>query len=506
MTIAFGSVMPLMISRTNWPGRMPPSAFGNTERICTVPVRRSTFCDDMMILPVLRIGRAVAVLQRHRDVVVAERLVEVVVQGAKLAQLGVGDREVDVGRIELGDGRQHGLLRLRDRAFRRRQQRGRTGDRRLHHREFEIEPRVLDVGFDRLDRGARLVAGGARVVELLRRRDLLVREFLNAVEVFFRLERRRLRLRKLRGGAVVHGLIGTRIDAEQRVALLDARAFGIFALHDGAGHHRADFDGAKAGDAAGIGEGQRHVGALDLDHADVGRRRGAGLLRRRRGAAIAEKIIAAGGREEDDQGAGDDACCSCHSKCLKKRRRVASSPQAPATASLCIALTWGCGGRKPSLWAILTQSCQSDGVGWAIALARGCTGTGVVPRGHSSQNATAPPIAPPACAKVAKAFLVAVPQELKQLQQNPAADRPVDWRSAHRSRGSAIVNRLARLQHRDRPRSRPRRIPMRRATRWSRGCPSRRSRARRRRRTADRGGRSGSGPSTFSMSSPNTHR
>ena len=41
---------------------------------------------------------------------------------AKLAQLGVGDREVHVGGIELGDRRQQGLLRLYRGSFRRRQE------------------------------------------------------------------------------------------------------------------------------------------------------------------------------------------------------------------------------------------------------------------------------------------------------------------------------------------------------------------------------------------------
>ena len=174
-----------------------------------------------------------------------------------------------------------------------------------------------------------------------------------------------------------------------------------------------DFDGAKARDTGRIVEGERHVGALDLDHADIGRRRGAGLLRRRRGAAITEKIIAAGGREEDDQGARDNSCRTCHSKMPEERRRVVSSPQAPATA-LCIALTWGCGGRKPSLWPILTQSCQSNGVGWAIALG--------VDALEQARPAWAQQIKCDCTTERAarmrqggEGFLVAVPEELEQL-------------------------------------------------------------------------------------------
>ena len=50
--MAFGMVMPVMFTRTNWPGSRPPSRLGKTARIWMVPVRGSTVRERVSTLPV----------------------------------------------------------------------------------------------------------------------------------------------------------------------------------------------------------------------------------------------------------------------------------------------------------------------------------------------------------------------------------------------------------------------------------------------------------------------
>ena len=115
-------------------------------------------------------------------------------------------------------------------------------DRRAHFGEFEIEPRR----FERRRRRADVVAGRARIrrqlIEILLRNHVLRDQALAAVVVRCRQRRLRTRAAQLGTEAVDLGLERTRIDPEQQLAFLDARAFGELHRVDESADARTDLD------------------------------------------------------------------------------------------------------------------------------------------------------------------------------------------------------------------------------------------------------------------------
>ena len=158
--------------------------------------------------------------------------------------------EIGVDRIVRDHRRQH--ARVRDEiAGRDQRARHAAVDRRAHFGELEIEPRR----FERGGGGADVLGAGAgrgrELIEILLRDHVLRDEPLAAIVVRCGQRRLRARAAQLRRQPVDLGLERTRIDAEQQLAFLDARAFGELHRVDEAVDARPDLDAVDGLQAAG---------------------------------------------------------------------------------------------------------------------------------------------------------------------------------------------------------------------------------------------------------------
>ena len=148
--------------------------------------------------------------------------------------------EVRIDRIVGNDRGQHARVR-NEIAGGDQRARNAAVDRRAHFGELEVEARR----FQRGRGGADVVGAGAggrgELIEILLRDHVLRDQPLAAVMVRRGERRLRARAAQLRVEPVHFGLERTRVDAEQQLAFLDARAFGELNGIDEAADARAGF-------------------------------------------------------------------------------------------------------------------------------------------------------------------------------------------------------------------------------------------------------------------------
>ncbi len=266
---------PSMRARTMRPGTTP-FGLSSMARIATVPVASSTRGETNSIVPMAPSDLPCTSAMRHADLagLVSRK------RRAHEVRIGVGDGEIDVQTIRLHDVSQQARLAAGgdEAAFGTHLAARQAGDRRANFRVRQLE-------LGRAQRGTRGGHGRLGALEPSERRiaiahagELLVVKRHDAVplaarltEVGFFNAERSARLRDPRAKRI-------RIDAEQNLAGLDARALVVAALEQDARDARANLDLAHAFELRGVLERQRQLTRLDIDDADLDRRR-----RRRRG-------------------------------------------------------------------------------------------------------------------------------------------------------------------------------------------------------------------------------
>ena len=130
----------------------------------------------------------------------------------------------------------------------------------------KIELRLVDARVRAFHFGFRDLLGRSRVVELLLAHALGFEHRLQPRHVALRLLEPRLGDAEIGFGARERDLERRGIDREQRLAVLDRRAFPVIALQQDAGHARAHFDFAKARGLTDVFVAYRHIARLGGDY------------------------------------------------------------------------------------------------------------------------------------------------------------------------------------------------------------------------------------------------
>jgi hypothetical protein len=199
---------------------------------------------------------------------------ERIVGAAELHRPRLVHVDVDVQRVDRHHGRQRRGQRRPHQVARRDQHAADApADRRAHVGVLQVERGAVDVGAHqrparrqlahlRTARVPLLLGDGAALVELVGAAELLVRE----LEV----DPRRFELRL---GACQGGFVGTRVDHEQQVSLLDLVAFMKGCAREVAVGARANFDRIRRLGATGVLTELGHRGDGGLGDGDLGPRR-----------------------------------------------------------------------------------------------------------------------------------------------------------------------------------------------------------------------------------------
>ena len=179
---------------------------------------------------------------------------------------------VDVDRIERLNRCEHLILiRFDQRALRQIRTADLAGDRRGDARVAERDARRFDVGLLLLDVCQRLLQRGLRVVVVLLADRLLFAQRHVAIGFQLRGGERGFRVRELRLGAAVRGLIQRVVDLIQRLARLNDAALGEQPLLQNAVHLRAHVGDFVRQRPPGQFGGEHRLLRLNRDHAHFGR-------------------------------------------------------------------------------------------------------------------------------------------------------------------------------------------------------------------------------------------